>query len=30
MDVIFNVLKKKNQPLESPQTFPKSVLGQGE
>jgi hypothetical protein len=30
MDVTFNVLQKENQPLKSPQTFPKSALGQGE
>jgi len=30
MAVTFNVLQQENQPLESPQTLPKSALGQGE
>jgi hypothetical protein len=28
MAVKFNVLNQENQPLESPQKFPKSALGQ--
>jgi len=30
MAVTFNALHKENKPLESPQTLPKSAVGQGE